>query len=114
MLLVSEHNKEAREKILKIHTKNMPLKKINLKKIAEKLTGYTGADIEGIVREAAILALRENEKAKEVTIKHFESAINEIAPSVTEDTVKYYAELGKKLRSRTRRKQKRSEDDLYM
>ena len=114
MLLINEPNKDAREKILKIHTKNMPLKKVNLKKIAEKLTGYTGADIEGVVREAAILALRENEKAKEVTTKHFESAMNEIAPSVTEDTVKYYAELGKKLRSRTRRKQKRSEDDLYM
>ena len=78
------------------------------------MEGYTGADIEGVVREAAILALRKNPKAKEVTMKHFDDALEQVSPSVTEDTVKYYSELGKKLRSRTRRKERRSEDDLYM
>ena len=114
MLLVNEPDEEARKKILDIHTRNMPLKKVNLKKYARNMVGYTGADIEGVVREAAILALRENDEAKEVTSKHFDAALEEVTPSVTEDTVKYYAELGKKLRSRTRRKQKRNEDDLYM
>jgi len=114
MLLVNEPDEEARRIILDIHTRNMPLKKVNLDKMADKMVGYTGADIEGVVREAAILALREDDKAKEVTTKHFNAALEEVTPSVTEDTVKYYAELGKKLRSRTRRKQKRSEDDLYM
>ena len=89
-------------------------KRVNLDKIASKMVGYTGADIEGVVREAAILALRENDEAKEVTSKHFDAALEEVTPSVTEDTVKYYAELGKKLRSRNVRKKKRSEDDLYM
>ena len=114
MLLVNEPDKEARKMILDIHTRNMPLKKVNLDKVATKMVGYTGADIEGVVREAAILALRENGDAKEVTSKHFDDALDEVTPSVTEDTVKYYAELGKKLRNRTVRKQKRSEDDLYM
>jgi len=114
MLLVNEPDEEARRIILDIHTRNMPLKKVNLDKMADKMVGYTGADIEGVVREAAILALREDDEAKEVTTKHFNAALEEVTPSVTEDTVKYYAELGKKLRSRTRRKQKRSEDDLYM
>ena len=114
MLLVNEPDEEARKMILDIHTRNMPLKKVNLDKIATKMVGYTGADIEGVVREAAILALREDDEAKEVTSKHFDAALEEVTPSVTEDTVKYYAELGKKLRSRTVRKQKRSEDDLYM
>ena len=114
MLLVNEPDEEARKMILKIHTRDMPLKKVNLDKIASKMVGYTGADIEGVVREAAILALRENDKAKEVTSRHFDAALEEVTPSVTEDTVKYYAELGKKLRSRTVRKKKRSEDDLYM
>ena len=114
MLLVNEPDEEARKMILEIHTRNMPLKKVNLDKIATKMVGYTGADIEGVVREAAILALREDGEAKEVTSKHFDAALEEVTPSVTEDTVKYYAELGKKLRSRTVRKQKRSEDDLYM
>ena len=72
------------------------------------------SDIEGVVREAAILALRKNSKAKEVTMKHFEEALEQVSPSVTEDTVKYYAELGKKLRTRARRGERRSESDLYM
>ena len=59
------------------------------------MKGYTGADIEGVVREAAILALREDSKATKVTQKHFDKALEEVSPSVTEDTVKYYAELGK-------------------
>ena len=46
--------------------------------------------------------------------EYFDEALEQVSPSVTEDTVKYYSELGKKLRSRTRRKERRSEDDLYM
>ena len=87
---------------------------MNLGNLAKSMVGYTGADIEGVVREAAILALRKNPKAKEVTMKHFEEALEQVAPSVTEDTVKYYTELGKKLRTRSRRDQRRSEADLYM
>ena len=114
MILVNEPDEEARKHILEIHTKNMPLKNVNLATLSKKMVGYTGADIEGVVREAAILALRKNPKAKEVTMKHFDDALEQVSPSVTEDTVKYYSELGKKLRSRTRRKERRSEDDLYM
>ena len=114
MILVNEPDKDARESILKIHTKDMPLKGVKIKDLAERMEGYTGADIEGVTREAAILALRKNPKAKQVTSKDFDEALKEVSPSVTEDTVKYYSELGKKLRTRTRRKQKRSEDDLYM
>ena len=114
MILISEPDEEARKHILEIHTKKMPLKGVNLGTLAKKMEGYTGADIEGVVREAAILALRKNSKAKEVTMKHFDEALEQVSPSVTEDTVKYYSELGKKLRSRTRRKERRSENDLYM
>ena len=114
MILVNEPNEEARLQILEIHTKSMPLKGVNLKELAEKMEGYTGADIEGVVREAAILALRKNNNAKKVTAENFEEALEKVTPSVTEDTVKYYEELGKKLRSRSRRSKKRSEADLYM
>jgi len=114
MILVSEPDEDARKKILEIHTKAMPLKGVNLGNLAKSMVGYTGADIEGVVREAAILALRKNPKAKEVTMKHFKEALEQVAPSVTEDTVKYYTELGKKLRTRSRRDQRRSEAELYM
>ena len=75
--------------ILEIHTKNMPLKGVNIGNLAKKMEGYTCADIECVVREAAILALRKDTKAKEVSMKHFKEALEQVAPSVTEDTVKY-------------------------
>jgi transitional endoplasmic reticulum ATPase len=78
------------------------------------MVGYSGADIEGVVREAAILALRKDPKAKEVTMKHFEEALELVVPSITEDTIKYYEEIGKRLRSRSRRDERRSEAELYM
>ena len=113
MILVGEPDEDARKKILEIHTKSMPLKNVKLGDLAKKMVGYTGADIEGVVREAAILALRKDHKAKEVTMKHFKEALELVVPSITEDTVKYYAEIGKKLRSRSR-SERRSETDLYM
>ena len=113
MILVGEPDEDARKKILKIHTKSVPLKNVKLGVLAKKMVGYTGADIEGVVREAAILALRKDHNAKEVTMKHFEDALELVVPSITEDTVKYYEEIGKRLR-RSRRGERRSETDLYM
>ncbi|HIC61821.1 MAG TPA: AAA family ATPase, partial [Marine Group III euryarchaeote] len=113
MILVGEPDEDARKKILKIHTKSVPLKNVKLGVLAKKMVGYTGADIESVVREAAILALRKDHKAKEVTMKHFEEALELVVPSITEDTIKYYEEIGKRLR-RSRRGERRSETDLYM
>ncbi len=113
MILVGEPDEDARKKILKIHTKSVPLKNVKLGVLAKKMVGYTGADIESVVREAAILALRKDHKAKEVTMKHFEEALELVVPSITEDTVKYYEEIGKRLR-RSRRGERRSETDLYI
>lgn len=52
-----------REEILKIHAKNKPLAKdVNLRMIAERTPGFSGADLSNLVNEAAILAARENRK----------------------------------------------------
>ena len=114
MILVGEPDEDARKKILEIHTKSVPLKNVKIGVLAKKMVGYSGADIEGVVREAAILALRKDPKAKEVTMKHFEEALELVVPSITEDTIKYYEEIGKRLRSRSRRGERRSETELYM
>jgi cell division protease FtsH len=54
---------KEREAILKIHTKNKPLEKsVNLKQIASRTAGFSGADISNLVNEAAILAARQNKK----------------------------------------------------
>ncbi len=53
-------NREARIQILKIHTRNKPLSSdVKLDSIADELEGKTGADIEAIVNEATMAAMRE-------------------------------------------------------
>ena len=59
---------EEREAILKIHIKDKPLeKKINLRQIAERTPGFSGADLANLVNEAAILAARRNKKETGMT-----------------------------------------------
>lgn len=54
---------EERTAILKIHCKNKPLEKeIDLRKIAERTSGFSGADLANLVNEAAILSARRNKK----------------------------------------------------
>lgn len=53
-----------REEILKIHAKNKPLAKgVSLRKIAERTPGFSGADLENLLNEAAILTVRRDLKA---------------------------------------------------
>ena len=114
LLLVEAPDLAARQAILEIHTADMPLGKVKLDYFAKETDGYTGADLDGLVREAGMLALREDSEADEVTQAHFLAALEKVSPSVTEDTIKYYDELGPKLMKRGRRSRTRSEDDLYI
>lgn len=52
-----------REEILKIHAKNKPItKEVSLRKVAERTPGFSGADLESLLNEAAILTVRRNLK----------------------------------------------------
>ena len=53
-------SEEGRLEILKIHTKNMNLKDVDLKKIAEMTEGCVGADLKAICTEAGMFAIRDN------------------------------------------------------
>ncbi len=82
---------EARHEILAVHTKNMPQSKdVDLQKLAELTEGYSGADIEGLCREAAMAAVRDDWKAKPVSMSHFKAAMEEIRPSISEQDLKRY------------------------
>ena len=106
--------KKARDKIFAIHTKNMPLAKdINLGKLVDQTENYSGADIENVCREAAILALRENIHAKEVKMKHFEDALKKVRPSLDLDEVRRYKEV-EELYLRDARAGKIKETDSYL
>lgn len=94
IIFVGPPDRDAVYEILKIHTKNMPLADVDLKTLSEKLEGYTGADIEGVCREAGMVALRaahkENRDAEHVESRHFEQAIEKIKPSVPKSLINNY------------------------
>ena len=66
-----------KQAILDIHTEGMPLSKFSLKDVLSRMDGFTGADIEAVCREAALIAMRADKKSdkKKVTKTHFEEAI---------------------------------------
>jgi len=70
-------HKEAREKILAIHTRHVPLEdNVDLKNIAARTVGFSGADLKNLVNEAALLAAR---KQKEIVAQdEFEKARDKI------------------------------------
>lgn len=69
---------EAREKILKVHAKNKPLEKnVDLRKIASKTVGFSGADIENILNEAAISSVKQRKKI--ISHNDLEEAVEKVS-----------------------------------
>ncbi len=70
-------DKEGRTRILRLHTRNKPLKEgIALDDIARATFGFSGAHLESLSNEAAILAMRENKETIEE--RHFDEAIDKV------------------------------------
>ena len=62
-VIIDEPDIKNREEILKIHALGKPLSQdVNLRKIAERTPGFSGADLANLMNEAAILAARRNQK----------------------------------------------------
>jgi transitional endoplasmic reticulum ATPase len=90
-------SQEGRLQILKIHTSKMPLdKSVSLEYLSEETEGFTGADIESLAREAAMLALREDIESKIVTKKHFLKAMEKVSPSVSKNDEERYKQIESK------------------
>ncbi|MFP4045816.1 MAG: AAA family ATPase, partial [Candidatus Aenigmatarchaeota archaeon] len=87
-------DEEARKRIFHVHTRDIPLSDdVDLDNLAERTDGFSGADIESICREAAMNAMREDKKANTVSSEHFEMALEEAKPSITEDMMQYYEDV---------------------
>jgi len=84
-------------KILKIHAKDMPLGKFDLESLADNMQNFTGADVEAVCREAALIAMRAERKS--VAKKHFEEAIARVRPTITPEMLEYYSKLESRLTS---------------
>jgi transitional endoplasmic reticulum ATPase len=94
VLLVDIPDAESRKKILEIHTKDTPLdKSVSMSELLRKTEGFVGADVESLVREAALGALRKNMDTKAVSMEDFDEALLKVRPSVSEDTAKRYKKI---------------------
>ncbi len=90
-ILVPAPDNEEKREILDVHTREMPLDDdIDLDYLVGHTTNFSGADIEALVREAAMIALRENEDAEMVSMHHFKKALKEIHPSVPREALRSY------------------------
>ncbi len=67
----------GREQILNVHAKNKPLdKEVELKLLAKRTPGFTGADLQNLLNEAALLAARHDQKT--ITMGNLEEAIDKV------------------------------------
>lgn len=91
----------GRKKIFRVHTREMPLDQEVIDKldsIAEETEGYSGADIENLVREAGMQAIREQvEDFEKVHLSHFEFALKKIHASLSPKLIQKYDEISEEL-----------------
>ncbi len=76
-VIVDKPDRLGRQKILEIHVKGKPLDDdIDLEILAKRTPGFTGADMENLANEAAILAARRSKKI--ISMKEFDDAIDRV------------------------------------
>ena len=76
-ITVDRPDVKGREAVLKVHARNKPLAKdVKLETIAKRTTGFTGADLENLLNEAALLAARRNKR--EISMTEVDEAIDRV------------------------------------
>ncbi|MFQ5940692.1 MAG: CDC48 family AAA ATPase [Nitrososphaerales archaeon] len=87
-------DEQSRLEILKIITRKMPLTKgVNIEELAKVTKQYSGADLVGVCREAAINSLRS--KRREIDGSDFVKALRRVRPSITTDVEAWYDSISK-------------------
>ncbi|KAD7116564.1 hypothetical protein E3N88_03832 [Mikania micrantha] len=101
VLYVPPPDLEARYEILLVHTRGMNLDNdVDLKKIAQETERFTGAELEGLCREAGIVALREDITATIIRNRHFEIVKSSLKPALTSQQIDSYASYMNKKKTR--------------
>lgn len=85
---VSLPDKQARKEILAVHAKNKVLdKSVTLDNLAKRTPGFSGADLENLLNEAALLTVRRNKKA--ITMSEIDEATDRVLMGPAKVTKKY-------------------------
>ena len=97
LLYVTAPDLKARERILRVHTRNMPLAdNVSLTHLAQVTEGYSGADIENLCREAGMQAIRELfHDFKQIEYQHFEHALDRIKSTLSDSVIQRYEQMAK-------------------
>jgi transitional endoplasmic reticulum ATPase len=99
LIHVGVPERDGRERILRIHSARMPMgPDVDLGQVADRTHGYTGADLEDVVRRAGLLALREDPSIERVDMRFFEAALRETRASVTPEMETEYRQLAESLK----------------
>ena len=87
-ITVSLPDKQARKEILAVHAKNKVLDKtVTLDNLAKRTPGFSGADLENLLNEAALLTVRRNKKA--ITMAEIDEATDRVLMGPAKVTKKY-------------------------
>ena len=99
LIYVSVPDEGGRRRILSIHTSKMPLADdVDLDSLARRTERFTGADLEDLTRRAGLNALRQSLDVREVTMAHFEAALDDTRASVTPEMEREYETIAAKLK----------------
>lgn len=87
VIFVPPPDLEGRRAILKVHAERLPLSSdVDLDAVAAGTDCFTGADLQNLCREAALLALRCNLQETTVSMRHFSAALANAAPSLSSES----------------------------
>ncbi|OQS02373.1 ATPase AFG2 protein [Thraustotheca clavata] len=91
ILYVGPPDCTAREEILRIHTRKMPLAEdVNIKELANLTDRFSGAELAAYCREAALCAIQEDYNTKSVARRHFNSALGMITPQIDDQMLDFF------------------------
>jgi len=96
-LYVPPPDARGRLEALRVHASRTPLAgDVDLEEIARRTERFTGAELAGVIREAALSALREDEGAREVAKRHVDAAVRGANASLTEEDLRRWEAFAKR------------------
>jgi len=98
IIFVPAPDAKAREAIFKVHLSKVNLEPdVSIKELVQKTEGFSGAELEGMIREASLLVLKENKmKSGPIKMSHFLEVLKNMKPVIDAETIQEYEKFKEK------------------